>query len=87
MSDDKLVITEARRQLDKDHYGLEDVKVRILEFLAVRKLAMERETASHRSPIICLVGPPGVGKTSIAQSVAKSMGREYVRMSLGGVRD
>ena len=71
------------RILDEDHYGLEKVKDRILEFVAVRKLAGDR----LRSPIICFVGPPGVGKTSLGRSIARAIGREYVRISLGGVRD
>ncbi len=79
---DCLDLKKAQRQLDKDHYGLEKVKERILEILAVRKTAGE-----VKGQIICLVGPPGVGKTSIAQSIAKCMNRKYVRMSLGGVRD
>lgn len=79
---DKIDIVKAQKLLDKEHYGLEKVKERILELLAVRKLAPD-----IKGQIVCLVGPPGVGKTSIAKSIAKSMGREYVRISLGGVRD
>ncbi len=79
---DKIDIPKARRLLDQEHYGLAKVKERVLESLAVRKLSPE-----IKGQIICLVGPPGVGKTSIARSIAKSMGRRYVRMSLGGVRD
>ena len=75
-------LKNARRILDEDHYGLEKVKERMLEFLAVRNL-----TDRGESPIICLVGPPGTGKTSIARSVAKALDKEYVRISLGGVRD
>ena len=79
---DILDIQRAGETLDRDHFGLEKVKKRILEFLAVRKLKNDM-----KGPILCLVGPPGVGKTSLAKSVASAMGRELVRMSLGGVRD
>ena len=75
-------IAEARRVLDDDHFGLEKVKRRILEYLAVRKL-----NPSGKSPILCFVGPPGVGKTSLGQSIAKATGRKFVRVSLGGVHD
>ena len=75
-------ITEAQKVLDKDHYGLEKVKDRILEFLAVQS-----RIKKIKGPILCLVGPPGVGKTSLGKSIAKATGREFVRMSLGGVRD
>lgn len=79
---DNLKLSSARRQLDKDHYGLKDVKERIIEMLAARALSPE-----IKGQIICLAGPPGVGKTSIARSVAEAMHRNYVRISLGGVRD
>jgi len=75
-------ISEARRILDQDHYGLEKVKKRVLEYLAVRKL-----NPSGKSPILCFVGPPGVGKTSLGQSIAKATARKFVRVSLGGVHD
>ena len=75
-------IAEARRILDEDHFGLEKIKKRILEYLAVRKL-----NPSGKSPILCFVGPPGVGKTSLGQSIAKATGRKFVRVSLGGVHD
>ena len=75
-------ISEARRILDEDHYGLEKIKSRILEYLAVRKLAPD-----GRAPILCFQGPPGVGKTSLGQSIARAMGRKFVRLSLGGVHD
>lgn len=81
-SDDTLDIKQAKDILDADHYGLEKVKKRILEFLAVRKL-----TGNLGGSILCLVGPPGVGKTSIAPSIAKAMNRKFVRAALGGVRD
>jgi ATP-dependent Lon protease len=75
-------IKEARRILDEDHYGLEKIKRRIIEYLAVRKLAPQ-----GKAPILCFVGPPGVGKTSLGQSIARAMGRKFVRVSLGGVHD
>ncbi|HEY8498925.1 MAG TPA: endopeptidase La [Limnochordales bacterium] len=80
---DRLDIEAAERILDEDHFGLEQVKERVLEFLAVRELARDRS----RGPILCLVGPPGVGKTSLARSVARALERRFVRISLGGVRD
>ena len=79
---DGIDIAEARRILDADHYGLDKIKKRILEFLAVRKL-----NPAGKSPILCFVGPPGVGKTSLGQSIAKATGRKFVRVSLGGVHD
>ena len=81
-SEDKLDIVAAERILNEDHYGLKKIKERVLEFLAVRKLARE-----VKGPILCFIGPPGVGKTSIGRSIARAMGRKFVRMSLGGVRD
>lgn len=79
---DRLNLQEARNALDEDHYGLEKVKERIIEYLAVKQL-----TKTLKGPILCLVGPPGTGKTSIARSIARAMNRKYVRISLGGVRD
>jgi ATP-dependent Lon protease len=81
-SDDNLDIAHARKVLDEDHYDLNDVKERILEYLSVRKLKEEM-----KGPILCFVGPPGVGKTSVGKSIARAVGRKFIRMSLGGVRD
>lgn len=82
MSDDNLDVDNARKILDEDHYGLEKVKQRIIEYLAVGKL-----TGKINGQIICFVGPPGVGKTSVSASIARALGRKFVRMSLGGIRD
>ncbi len=81
-SEDQTDIARARKQMDQDHYGLEKIKRRILEFLAVHKL-----NPQGRSPLLCFVGPPGVGKTSLGQSIAKATGRKFVRVSMGGVHD
>ncbi|MEQ8672929.1 MAG: endopeptidase La [Aggregatilineales bacterium] len=98
-TDDNLDIANARQVLEEDHYGLEDIKKRILEYLAVRKLRAERaeeleqqETTDYirrerEGAILCFVGPPGVGKTSLGASIARAMGRKFIRMSLGGIRD
>jgi len=82
VTEDDLDIAHARRVLDEDHYDLEDVKDRILEFLAVQKLK-----AQSSAPILCFAGPPGVGKTSLGQSIARALGRKFIRISVGGVRD
>jgi ATP-dependent Lon protease len=95
---DNLDIPHAREVLDQDHHGLEDVKERILEYLAVRKLRQERSDELEQEPadeirrlregvILCFVGPPGVGKTSLGRSIARAMGRKFIRISLGGMRD
>jgi ATP-dependent Lon protease len=96
---DNLDVAHARKVLDEDHYGLQDVKERILEYLAVRKLKQERaaqleelETRDYirrarEGAILCFVGPPGVGKTSLGQSIARAMGRKFTRIALGGIRD
>jgi ATP-dependent Lon protease len=82
LSEERIDIAEARRILDEDHYGLPKIKQRILEFLAVRKLKPD-----GKSPILCFVGPPGVGKTSLGQSIARATGRKFARLSLGGLHD
>jgi ATP-dependent Lon protease len=81
-TEDNMEIAEVRRVLDEDHYGLDKVKKRIVEYLAVRKLKKDK-----KGPILCLIGPPGVGKTSLGRSIARSLGRKFVRVSLGGVHD
>ncbi|MFL5818249.1 MAG: LON peptidase substrate-binding domain-containing protein, partial [Conexibacter sp.] len=88
-TEDNLNLRHARRVLDEDHYDIEQVKDRILEFLAVRKLIAGREDGAGpaRSSILCLVGPPGVGKTSLGRSIARALGRRFERISVGGVRD
>lgn len=85
-TEDRIDLGEAEEILDQDHYGLEEVKERIIEFLAVRSLTQEHGTLTA-AQILCLAGPPGVGKTSLGRSIAEAMGRKFVRVSLGGVRD
>ncbi len=80
-------IQKAREILDTRHFGLEKPKERIIEYLAVQKMAQKNEADGLKGPILCLAGPPGVGKTSLAKSIAEATGRDYVRLSLGGVRD
>ena len=83
-------IAKAKNTLDEDHYDLEKVKNRILEYLSVKKLGEERgsqEGIKTREPILCFVGPPGVGKTSLGQSIARALGRKFMRQSLGGLHD
>ncbi len=94
LSDDSGDIADARRILDEDHYGLEEIKERLIEYIAVRSLVEDRKGAQNEAEeksamgvILCLVGPPGVGKTSLGRSVARALGRKFTRMSLGGVRD
>lgn len=82
-----LDLGRARKILNRDHYGLDKVKERILEYIAVRALQVKAGDTSIKGPILCMVGPPGVGKTSIAKSIAEALGRKYIRMSLGGIRD
>tara|TARA_Y100000590_G_scaffold68309_1_gene74404 strand:- start:1757 stop:4177 length:2421 start_codon:yes stop_codon:yes gene_type:complete len=87
-TEDRIDLKEALKILDEDHYGLEKVKERIIEYLAVRNLKQKKDpNGSVRGPILCFGGPPGVGKTSLGKSIARAMGREFVRLSLGGIRD
>ena len=87
-TDDRIDLKEAMKILDDDHYGLDKVKERIIEYLAVRNLKQKKDPDGRvRGPILCFGGPPGVGKTSLGKSIARSMGRKFVRLSLGGVRD
>ncbi|MEW5718674.1 MAG: endopeptidase La [Chloroflexota bacterium] len=91
VTEDNLDIARARQILDEDHYDLKDIKERILEYLAVRKLRLERggdeEAKTYKGSILCFAGPPGVGKTSLGQSIARALGRKFIRMSLGGMHD
>jgi ATP-dependent Lon protease len=87
-TDDRIDLKEAMKILDDDHYGLDKVKERIIEYLAVRNLKQKKDPDGRvKGPILCFGGPPGVGKTSLGKSIARSMGRKFVRLSLGGVRD
>lgn len=83
MQEENLDVPHAAAILNEDHYGLEKIKDRILEFIAVKKIAADK----MRTPILCFVGPPGTGKTSLGRSIARALGREFIRVSLGGVRD
>ena len=87
LDDELLDIGHSEEVLNEDHYALKEPKERILEFLAVRQLIQDKEDIDYKAPILCFVGPPGVGKTSLGKSIAKSLNRKFVRMSLGGVRD
>ncbi len=84
---DNMSLERARQTLDEDHYGMKEVKERIIEFLAVKSMQKNTKKAEMKGSILCFVGPPGVGKTSIVKAIAKSMGRKFIQMSLGGVRD
>ncbi len=87
IDEERLDISHSQQVLDEDHYALEEPKERIVESLAVRQLTKDIEESDYKAPILCLVGPPGVGKTSLGKSIARSLNRKFVRMSLGGVRD